>query len=136
MIFKQRRRPSLYLHPIRAKKVRYFTDRRLKDRIVDPPAAVSLPARANDWTGVARPERAPAAPEAQELSDDMANGGIRREPELPEEQDIVPPPPPPPGEFEFDDSAGDDAAAARRATDRMRGAARQTSLDQQDGIKL
>ncbi|WP_315760813.1 hypothetical protein [Sphingomonas sp. Y38-1Y] len=65
------------------------------------------------------------------------NGGIRREPELPVEQEIMPTPTPlPTGEFDFDDSASEDAAAARRQSDRMRGAARQASLDRGDGIEL
>ena len=124
------------VHPIRAMKARYYTDRRLTGRIIDPPPASSRPARANDWTELPTPERALPPAEAQEESNDAANGGIRREPELPEEQEIVPPPPPPRGEFEFDDSAGEDATAARRMNDRMRGTARQTSLDPKDGIEL
>lgn len=48
----------------------------------------------------------------------------------------MPRPAPPAGEFEFDDNAGDDAAAAKRLQDRMRGNARQASLDPGDGIVL
>ena len=124
------------VHPIRAMKARYYTDRRLTARIIDPPSAVSRPPRANDWASLPIPGRVQATVGAGDVSDDTANGGIRREPELPEEQEIVPPPPPPPGEFEFDDGAGEDATTARRLNDRMRGNARQAALDPKDGIEL
>lgn len=125
------------VHPIRARKVRYYRDRRLASRIQDPPN--HMPAsepRANDWTNLPIPARLDAPVGGIDEEGDLANGGIRREPELPEEQEIVPRPAPPVGEFEFDDSAGDDAAAARRLQDRMRGNARQASLDPGDGIVL
>ncbi len=125
------------VHPIRARKVRYYRDRRLVSRVQDPPAVgPATELRANDWTDLAAQGHAgPLAP-AGIANDDPANGGIRREPELPEEQEIVPCPAPPVGEFEFDDNAGDDAAAARRLQDRMRGNARQAALDPNDGIVL
>ncbi len=126
------------VHPIRAKKVRYFTDRRLTERVLGSPR-LSTPrdVRANDWTGMSAPARSGIPDGEKGQGDDAANGGIRREPELPVEQEIVPPPPPlPPGEFEFDDGAGDDAAGARRLDDRMRGSARQAALDPKDGIEL
>lgn len=126
------------VHPIRALKVRYYTDRRLTARIMDPPALASAPEpRANDWTSLAIPRQAHAAADEQAGVDDPANGGIRREPDLPVEQEIVPPPPPPPhGEFEFDDAVSDDATVTERLNDRMRGNARQVSLDPKDGMDL
>lgn len=117
-------------------KVRYYTDRRLTARIIDPPAAMMHAARANDWTELRMPELTNAATMVRDDTDDAANGGIRREPELPEEQEIVPSLPLPPGEFEFDDSSGEDAAAARRLNDRLRANARQASMDPNDGIEL
>ena len=125
------------VHPIRAMKARYFTDRRLTSRVIDPPApGPARTPRANDWSALPIPDRAQPIDTAVQGDDDSANGGIRREPELPEEQDIVPRPAPPPGEFEFDDSATEDATVTRRLTDRMRGTARQASLDPKDGIDL
>ena len=125
------------VHPIRARKVRYYRDRRLASRIEDPPtAAPASEPRANDWTGRPTPARVQARVGAVDEDGDLANGGIRREPELPEEQEIVPRPAPPAGEFEFDDGSSDDAAAARRLQDRMRGNAQQASLDPGDGIVL
>ncbi|WP_066798543.1 conjugal transfer protein TraG [Sphingomonas soli] len=124
-------------HPIRAQKVRYFADKRLVARVMDPPSPSGSSApRENDWSALPIPERGQPAAGTTEGDDDPANGGVRREPELPEEQDIVPRPAPPPGEFEFDDGATEDATAARRLTDRMRGTARQASLDPKDGIDL
>ena len=125
------------VHPIRARKVRYYRDRRLTSRIQDPPSAMQTSEpRANDWTGQPIPARPQAPVSAMDDDGDLANGGIRREPELPEEQEIVPRPAASAGEFEFDDSTGDDAAAAKRLQDRMRGNARQASLDPGDGITL
>jgi type IV secretion system protein VirD4 len=124
------------VHPIRARKVRYYADRRLASRVQDPPVpSRRVASRPNDWTGLPIPERIAAAKRAAD-EDDPANGGIRREPELPEEQEIVPRPAPPVGEFEFDDQASDDAAVTRRLQDRMGGNARQASLDPGDGIDL
>ena len=66
---------------------------------------------------------------------DPANAGIRREPELPEHEEIIAPPPSPAQEFELLDDEPDVAKAnAMRA--RMRTVARQASLDPGDGIEL
>ena len=69
---------------------------------------------------------------------DPANGGIRREPELPEHEAIEPVAPVPTGEFDFGDREdGDgDAIRNRRLADRMRQVARQASLDPKDGVEL
>jgi type IV secretion system protein VirD4 len=124
------------VHPIRAHKVRYYADQRLSSRVLDPPVPVTLHPRPNDWSSLPVPERTGATATQPPGPDDSANGGIRREPELPQEQEIVPPPAPSVGEFEFDEAAGDEEVAARRLNDRMRGSARQASLDPKDGIEL
>ncbi|WP_439571482.1 conjugal transfer protein TraG [Sphingomonas sp.] len=124
-------------HPIRARKVRYYADPRLKARVQDPPAPSGhVPPCANDWTDRPQPAQPGPAPAPDPARSDPANAGIRREPELAEEQEIVPRPAPPRGEFEFEDGAGDDAAANKRVRDRMRRAARQASLDPNDGVDL
>ena len=66
------------------------------------------------------------------------NAGIRTEPELPIHEDIAPPPKQNTKEFEFDrdEQSDNDAARNRRLQDRMRGNARQASLDPGDGIAL
>jgi type IV secretion system protein VirD4 len=86
------------LPPIRAKKARYYEDRRLAARIASPPAPYPICASAaptmaadsitnDDWTALQMPQ-------AKKANDqDSANGGIRREPELSEHEDIAPPEP-------------------------------------------
>ena len=112
--------------PIRATKARYFEDRRLQERIVTPPAlaTAAAPASSDD-------------PAAGSNAGDPANAGIRREPELPEHEEIVAPPPSQEQEFELlDDEPDVDAAKANAMRARMRMVARQASLDPGDGIEL
>ena len=125
--------------PIRATKARYFEDARLQERILTPPAleaASTVPT--DDWTGrvaVAAGHTPPAT--ADDMGGDPANAGIRREPELPEHEEIVAPPPSPAQEFELLDEEPDvDAAKTRAMRARTRMAARQASLDPGDGIEL
>ncbi len=131
------------MFPIKAKKARYFADPRLAERVLPPPKSdkTATPPRPDDWSGLpvlavpGVPPRATGGPGAED--DDPANAGIRREPELPEHEDIEPRKS---SQFEFDldtDEPDDDAATRRRALDRtMRQVARQASLDQNDGIEL
>ncbi len=124
------------VHPIRATKVRYYADRRLSERIQKPPTgARSGLDRPNDWSALPTPARLSSRVEP-DRDGDPANGGIRREPELPVEQEIIPPPAPSISEFAFDEGDGDEAIAAKRLNDRMRGSARQASLDPGDGMNL
>ena len=68
---------------------------------------------------------------------DPDNAGIRREPELPEHEEIVPPSTPPAQEFDIlDDEPDVDAAKARALRSRMRMIARQASMNPDDGIEL
>ncbi len=134
--------------PIRAKKARYFEDRQLAERILAPPTLKSadpgsLPV--DDWMNLLAPIKATGsatqgapAPEPAEADSDRANAGIRREPELPRHEDIAPQPLRPMREFSFADDGASVAAAARarKVQERMRGNARQASLDPDDGIKL
>ena len=126
------------VQPIRGKKARYYEDPRLQERIVKPPqiAAPSNPPR-DDWSG--RPPITTAPPVAKGAADqDLANGGIRREPELQRHEDIAPNPVRPPREFNFGDGSDADADAARnrRLQEQMRAAAQRASLDPGDGIQL
>jgi len=101
--------------PIRATKARYFEDARFQERILTPPDLVA----------------------AAGAGGDPANAGIRREPELPEHEEIVAPPPSPEQEFEFvDDEPDVDAAKARAMRQRMRMVARQVAMNPDDGIDL
>ncbi len=131
--------------PIRAKKARYFEDARLQERILPPPepaatstAAPSVPT--DDWTSrVIVAAGKPATSAASGTEGDPDNAGIRREPELPEHEEIIPPTPAPAQEFDIlDDEPDVDSAKARalRSRMRMRMIARQASLDPNDGIEL
>ncbi len=72
--------------PIRAKKARYFEDRRFAERIL-PPAKLdrmSEPPAPDEWSSL--PPRRPSATLLAEIDkgEDTANSGLRREPELPD----------------------------------------------------
>ncbi|MDH2134456.1 conjugal transfer protein TraG [Sphingobium yanoikuyae] len=127
--------------PIRAKKARYYEDRRLQERILTPPALTKpASARADDWSALAIPEppvvSAPAT--ADNLADDdPTDSEQRHQPELSrmktvERKAIVD------NEFEIDprDDVDEDAARLSRMTQAMRQVARQASLDPGDGIDL
>lgn len=132
------------VHPIRAKKARYFSDRRLTQRLLPAPESrpATSPQRPDDWTGLEPPplpsldaaRRSPRPPQAPADQSDAANVNIRREPGLPEHEEIVREAPGPKSEFAFEDSDPPDADAA--AQRQMRRVARIASLDPDDGIKL
>ena len=128
--------------PIRATKARYFEDARFQERILTPPDLVAAPlapsTSADDWSGrVVAAESRSATDAADGTEGDPANAGIRREPELPEHEEIVAPPPSPEQEFEFlDDEPDVDAAKARAMRQRMRMVARQVAMNPDDGIEL
>jgi type IV secretion system protein VirD4 len=128
-------------HPLRARKARYFEDPQLQARIVSPPRP-SIPIDevrpgisssadgAYDWANAIVPPVTGAA-------DDPANSGIRREPELPEHEEIAPRPRKPAQEFEYMDDEPDDDAQRRRAMQRqIRVVARQVALDPADHMGL
>ena len=128
-------------HPIRAKKARYFEDHQLQARILPPPPFAGgrsadgnsdkpMPAAKDDWQG------AVVAPPSTD-TEDPANAGIRREPELPEHEDIITAPRKPAQEFDLpDDEADDDAQRLRVLQRQVRATARQVSLDPADDMGL
>ncbi|MBC3941125.1 conjugal transfer protein TraG [Sphingomonas albertensis] len=126
------------VQPIRGKKARYYEDRRLQERIMKPPqvTAPSKPPR-DDWSGLAPMTGVAPVPKAS-ADQDLANGGIRREPELQRHEDIAPKPARPPREFSFGDGGDADADAARnrRLQDQMGNTAQRASLDPGDGIQI
>nr|WP_316628608.1 conjugal transfer protein TraG [uncultured Brevundimonas sp.] len=127
--------------PIKATKARYFEDARLQERIIAPPelpaASANAPAT-DDWSGrILAAAGQTGAGAGGDDGGDPANAGIRREPELPEHEEILPPPQSPAQEFELLDEEPDvDAAKANAMRARMRMVARQASLDPGDGIEL
>jgi type IV secretion system protein VirD4 len=131
------------LFPIRARKARYFADPRLAERVLPPPGpgGAGLPAPPDDWSDL--PILAPPPPPhrhrngASSDEENAADGGIRRQPDLPAHEDIAPVRQEPAGEFDLDRDEPDDTALQHRAADRaMRGVARQAALDPGDGIEL
>ena len=128
-------------HPIRAKKARYYEDPQLRTRILPPPkpsrsaesvgrSLTTRPAHSDDWA-----ELVVAAPPVQ--ADDPDNAGIRREPELPEHEEIAPEPRQPAQEFELADDDADDAPQRLRVLQgQVRTIARQVSLDPADDMGL
>jgi type IV secretion system protein VirD4 len=124
--------------PIRARKARYYEDAELKSRILPPlssrdvaPGTKGLQTTPEgDWTDAIVPT--PAAASVQ----DPANAGIRREPELPEHEEIASEPRKPINEFEpIEDD--DDEPQRRRMLQRTMGAvARQISLDTGDDMQM
>lgn len=131
--------------PIRARKARYYEDRRLTERLLPAPKPERprlASTASDDWSGAPIPPSLKASEgtagfHGGQPIDDSANGGIRREPELAEHEDIASEPTKPPPEFEFaDDEADDDAVRARRLRATARGLARQAAMDPGDGIDL
>ena len=129
--------------PIRTKKARYYEDRRFKERILSPPdLAIPQPSPTvvsrDDWSSRVLAASSETAAIGMSGGDgDPANAGIRREPELPEHEEIAPPPRSPEQEFDMlEDEADVDAAKARAMRQRMRLVARQASMNPSDGIEL
>jgi type IV secretion system protein VirD4 len=127
--------------PIRAKKARYFEDRRLAERVLPPPerARMPEPLKQDGWSSL--PLRRPSAALLTEIEkhQDAANSGLRREPELPDHLAIAKETmaPQPPEEFAVvDDKSDDNVRQARVLSQQMRGLARQASLDPGDGLGL
>jgi type IV secretion system protein VirD4 len=130
--------------PIRAKKARYFEDRRLTERVFAPPkpqkSKPSDVTTSDDWSALpvllaAAKESAPKV--TARLSDDPANAGIRREPELRAPEEIVPAPAKLTAEFTFaGDNSDDEVARARILRRQARGLARQAAMDPNDGLGL
>jgi type IV secretion system protein VirD4 len=143
-------------YPIRAKKARYFEDGRLAERVLAPPkpgaTAVTAFQKPDDWTKLPLPHEAADTPGTTEPTarngdvkatpedkDDPANAGIRREPELPEHEDIEPAKPALVSEFAFEDGGeepDDETVRLAELRRQMGGLARQASLDPADDLGL
>lgn len=130
------------LFPIRAKKARYFTDPRLAERVLPPPAPERTvgTSHPDDWTGTTVHDATSGNllqpnPPADLHDEDPANGGIRRQPELPKHEDVAPERATQrDDEFDLDRDEPDDEVARRRSVDQaMRRVARQAGLDPNDG---
>jgi type IV secretion system protein VirD4 len=131
--------------PIRARKARYYEDSRLAERVLPPPERNTLvcaaSASTDDWSQLP-PLSKTAVPPRQGVSDgersadDPANSGIRREPELPEHEEIAPEIPKLSPEFDFEDERGGNVIRGRTLRRNVSGLARQAALDPDDGVEL
>jgi len=128
------------VHPIRAKKARYYEDERLQERIVAPPVlARPKEARPDDWSTLPLPPRppAPVAGDGEDADDeDPKNTDRRKQPEL--SQTTVEKKEPIENEFAIDqvDDMEEDAPRIGRMNDLMQGLARQASLDPGDDLGM
>lgn len=125
--------------PIRAKKARYYEDRRFTERVLPPPELVSsAPRQSDDWSALPLPESPGSAIEAVMVDDeDPTQSERRQQPELSRVSSVEKRVP---IENEFDplsyDGSDDEAARSQRLTRVMRGVARQVSMDPGDGMEL
>jgi type IV secretion system protein VirD4 len=128
--------------PIRAKKARYYEDRRLAERVIALPTPVRKATDQtcpDDWSTLPSP---PIAQNAQPIaaavaSPDPANAGIRQEPCLPRHEEIAPVPREAAQEFAFTtDESDDEGAHAELLRLQARGLARQAVMDPKDGLEL
>jgi len=135
------------VHPIRAKKARYYEDRRFTERVLTSPdpAKCGRSTRKDGWSDL-KPQRPDTVLLAEiEKAEDAANSGLpnsglRREPELPDHVAIVKETSEQAPAEEFAivlDDAPEDAARQRQILrQQMRGVARQVALDPNDGIDM
>ena len=141
--------------PIRAKKARYFEDRRLAERILPTPkqSEQTIIPKPDDWSALAPVHPSASVADASHgdemasanvartdgnAEDDPANAGLRREPGLERHKDIAPEPIKP-AVNEFDpetDQRDDDAIRVRALVRNVRSIARQVFLDPGDGMEL
>jgi type IV secretion system protein VirD4 len=124
------------VHPVRARKARYYEDPQFQRRILKPSRAVpvDLIARPDEWSG-----HAPIPPVVKLLTSKVRdrNGGIRREPELPQHEDIIVQAPLIENEFDAAPDEGDaDAVQASALNRSMQGLAGAVSLDPDDKMGL
>ncbi|MEQ1516870.1 MAG: conjugal transfer protein TraG [Usitatibacteraceae bacterium] len=129
--------------PIKAKKARYYADRRLQSRVLTAPENYSQRADAratDDWSALPPIEPDPKSYEDGGRRIDPANGGLRREPDLPQHVEVIARPKSPAAEFDFAEADGADADQSAANGERIRRimerGARQASLDLGDGIEL
>ena len=130
--------------PIRARKARYFEDIRLAERVLAPPQTTGGQTGTtppDDWSRLVVRASVGSVPElgasGAVRSEDPANAGIRKEPELPGHEQIAPELAKPATEFLFSEEGPDDAALRARALrQQARGLARQAAMDPDDGIEL
>jgi type IV secretion system protein VirD4 len=127
------------VHPVRARKARYYEDPWFQSRILKPSRVVpiDLAMRPDEWSG-----HAPIPPSAKLLAAlnkkiRDQNGGIRREPEMPQHEEVVLKSPTVEAEFDAPPDESDAEAMQASTLNRsMQGLARAVSLDPDDKMGL
>jgi len=127
------------VHPVRARKVRYYEDPQFQRRVLQSSGAVPInfSTRRDEWSGHAPipPSVKLLAALARKVRDQ--NGGIRREPELPQHEEIVVRAPLTENEFDAaPDESDADAVQAASLNRSTQGLARAVSLDPDDKMGL
>ena len=131
--------------PIRAKKLRYYEHNELRSRLLPPPVTAptessGVPAcqPAKDWSEIIPPGGSEAPPPASptKSAGDRANSGLRREPELPDHEEVVPRPNKAAREFERPPQGPSESPPRRNLQRRFIENARQASLDLGDDMGL
>ena len=131
------------LPPIKAKKLRYYTDANFKCRVLPPPSLADghyadvPPSRLDDWSGLALPA-VPVAPvaDAAEGFAAASDGGPRRQPELTEAVAYDPGLAAPSTDLALLDDDDLLLPLPRQLDPAMQRTARLASLDPNDGIDL
>ncbi|MCY1303307.1 Type IV secretory system Conjugative DNA transfer [compost metagenome] len=130
--------------PIKARKLRYYSDANFKRRMLPPPVLVAgryadaPPARTDDWSGLAMPDV--PTPATSGFGDDSAaiadEGGPRRQPELSETVAYSPEQAPACSDLALLDDDDLQPVLPRQLEPAMQRVARLAALDPDDGIPL
>jgi type IV secretion system protein VirD4 len=131
--------------PIRAKKTRYYEDRRFQERVLTPPAPARPDnPRSDDWSTLPVPPKPRPIPGSEgsnggggEEDEDASGSQLCLQPEL-NEAKAVEKKEPLDNEFTvgFDDDSEGDAARGRRMTELKQDVVRQASLDRDDDLGM
>ena len=130
------------IHPILAKKARYYEDQRLQKRVLPPPSLADLAKKLStawhdDWNASSPVAAGPKWVTGGSSNEDPDNAGIRREPTLPEHEAIAPEVSHPADPFAIlMDESDDEPVQANMIRQRMRTVARQAVLDPGDGLDV
>jgi type IV secretion system protein VirD4 len=127
------------VHPVRACKIRYYEDSQLQERVLKRADArpATPAAQSDDWSDK---KSIPLSAELLAAVNGRVwdtSGGIRREPELPQHEDVVITASHVENEFDAAPDDGDvDAVQGRALSRSMQGLARSVSLDPDDKMGL
>ncbi|EKQ6358008.1 conjugal transfer protein TraG [Pseudomonas aeruginosa] len=128
--------------PIRARKLRYYSDTNFKRRVLLPPVLVAgryadaPPARADDWSGLTIPATPAAAAFDGDSVATVDEGGPRHQPELSETVVYNPEQVPACNDLALLDDDDLQSVLPRQLDPAMQRVARLAALDPDDGIQL